>query len=161
MNQREHLHQNLVVCLLCTMLVLMKMIKKEILAAFQRTDGTCRILFSTIAFGMGVDIPGVRTIIHYGSCSDIESYFQESGHAGRDGKESIALLYMYQGSLLGHVEKNMKAYCTLEEGKCHREQLLKHFPGESAHEQISPPHACCVIYALKSVNVERSKNMHS
>ena len=53
--------------------------------------------FSTIAFGMGVDIPDVRTIIHYGPCSDIESYFQESGLAGRDGKESIALLYVYQG----------------------------------------------------------------
>ena len=72
--------------------------KKEILAAFQPTDGTC-ILFSTIAFGMGVDIPDVRTIIHYGPCSDIESYFQECSRAERDGKESIALLYVYPGSL--------------------------------------------------------------
>ena len=123
--------------------------KKEILAVFQPTDGTCRILFSTIAFGMGVDIPDVRIIIHYGPCSDIESYFQESGRAGRDGKESIALLYVYPGSLLGHVDKSMKAYCTLEEGKCRREELLKHFPGESAHKQISPPHACCDLCTKK------------
>ncbi len=117
--------------------------KKTILAAFQPTDGTCHILFSTIAFGMGVDIPDVRTIIHYGPCSDIESYFQESSRAGRDGKESRAMLYMYPGSLLGHIDKTMKAYCMLEEGKCRRKELLKRFPGESVHDQISPPHACC------------------
>ena len=114
-----------------------------LLGAFQPTDGTYRILFSTIAFGMGVDIPDVRTVIHYGPSGDIESYFQESGRAGRDGKESRAILYVYPGSLLGHVDKSMKAYCTLEEGKCRREELLSHFPGKSMHHPISPPHACC------------------
>ena len=117
--------------------------KKAILSAFQPADGTCRILFSTIAFGMGVDIPDVRTVIHYGHSGDVESYFQESGRAGRDGKESRAILCVYPGSLLGHVDKSMKAYCTLEEGKCRREELLKHFPGKRMQISIRPPHACC------------------
>ena len=133
LNQREYLHQYIIVFAMYHAHV-DEDDKKAILAAFQPTEGTCRILFSTIAFGMGVDIPDVRTIILYGPCNDIESYFQESGRAGRDGKESKAILYMYSGSLLGHVDKSMKAYCMLEEGKCRQEELLKHFPGESVHD---------------------------
>lgn len=117
--------------------------KKSILSAFQPTDSTCRILFSTVAFGMGVDIPDVRTVIHYGPAGDVESYFQESGRAGRDGKQSRAILYVYPGCLLGHVDKSMKVYCTLEEGKCRREELLKHFAGRDVYHPVSPLHACC------------------
>ena len=117
--------------------------KKAILNAFQPVDSVCRILFSTIAFGMGVDIPNVQTVIHYGPSSDIENYFQESGRAGSDGKACKAILFVYPGSLLGHIDKGMKAYCTLKEGKCRREELLKHFPGTSLRRPISPPHTCC------------------
>ena len=114
--------------------------KKTILEAFQPGDSKCRLLFSTIAFGMGVDIPDIRTVIHYGPSSDIESYFQESGRAGRDGKDSRAVMYVYPGSLLGHVDNNMKAYCTLEEGKCRWDELLKHFPGRREHYVLHFPH---------------------
>ena len=117
--------------------------KKTILEAFQPGDSKCRLLFSTIAFGMGVDIPDIRTVIHYGPSSDIESYFQESGRAGRDGKDSRAVIYVYPGSLLGHIDNSMKAYCTLEEGKCRRDELLKHFPGRRGHHALHFPHACC------------------
>ena len=110
--------------------------KKIILRTFQPPSGTCRILFSTVAFGMGVDIPNVRTVIHCGPPNDVESYFQESGLAGRDGKPSKAILYLYPGSLLSHVEKSMKAYCTLEADKCHREELLKHFPGKNVQHLV-------------------------
>ena len=49
---------------------------------------------------------------------------------------------MYPGSLLGHVDKNMKAYCVLEDGKCCREELLKHFPGRRMQKSVCP-HTCC------------------
>ena len=96
-----------------------------------------------MAFGTGVDIPNVRTVIHYGPPNDVESYFQESGRAGRDGKLSKAILYLYPGNLLGHVKKSMKAYCTLEADKCHREELLKHFPGKNVQHLVSPLHMYC------------------
>ncbi|CAB4022829.1 ATP-dependent DNA helicase -like, partial [Paramuricea clavata] len=56
-----------------------------------------RVVFATVAIGLGVNIPNVRQVIHIGPPRTIESYYQEIGRAGRDGRSARAVLY-YNGS---------------------------------------------------------------
>lgn len=56
-------------------------------------DNRTRVMVCTNAFGMGIDKPDVRFVLHFGLSDSIESYFQEAGRAGRDGKPSTALMF--------------------------------------------------------------------
>ena len=63
-------------------------VKDTILETFSDRHGTLRV----VAFGMGLDCPNVRRIIHWGASNDIESYLQETGRAGRDEEPAEAIL---------------------------------------------------------------------
>lgn len=63
-----------------------------------------RIICCTNAFGMGIDKPDVRVVVHYDAPDALENYYQEAGRAGRDGKKSYAVLF-YNNSELSDLKK--------------------------------------------------------
>ena len=101
-------------------------IKESILLNFCKPS-QLRIVISTVAFGMGIDCPDVRQIVHLGPPEDVESYIQETGRAGRDGGHAVAVLLIVRGIRMINVDGNMRTY--LESGTCRRDMLFKDFVG--------------------------------
>ena len=98
--------------------------KEHVLLEFKKKQSEIRIMFCTIAFGMGVQVPDVRLIVHWGVAKSIMSYWQEIGRAGRDGVSSLAICYATGRSLVqSRTDSDMISVCK-EKDKCLRRQVL-------------------------------------
>lgn len=122
--------------------------KEEILQQLTCTssNSTVRVVFATVAMGMGVDIPAIRHIIHIGPPRTIQQFFQETGRAGRDGKPSRAVLYYNNRDIAKNkvgLQESVRNYC-MSEDTCLRVQLLQ-FLDVDAPKSLNPQHDCCSI----------------
>lgn len=130
----------------------------EITTSLQDPRGVVRVVFASVAMGMGVDLQGVNSIIHYGAPSSIEDYFQASGRGGRSGDSAHSTIYWEpkdcpmrkEPSTTHHRELIVVRKYLENSSVCRRKWLLEHFdpnnakPGDDAM-------VCCDVCATREV----------
>ena len=120
--------------------------------------GRTRILVATSAFGMGIDMPDIRVLVHYQTPGSLEAYYQEAGRAGRDGMPARCVMFFGAADMVtqrrlssssdGGVVQQRRREQALEEiesyaheSRCRQAILCEHFDPDKPH----PACQCCDV----------------
>lgn len=96
-----------------------------IVKEFKEEHSAVRCLVTTIAFGMGIEIPNIRYVIHWGPSKSTLNYWQEIGRAGRDGLPAKAVMYTPPFSLnVKLVDQELLDIITNSQAGCIRQKVL-------------------------------------
>uniref|UniRef100_A0A8C6U4X2 DNA 3'-5' helicase n=1 Tax=Neogobius melanostomus TaxID=47308 RepID=A0A8C6U4X2_9GOBI len=112
--------------------------KRRVLSSLSG-EGNCRVIVATTALGMGLHFSSISHVVMYGLPDDLEAVVQQIGRAGRDGKQSHAIVYaITQHTRVDDTVKKLVQTC---QKSCFRKFLFSYF--EESVSVVEPGHLCC------------------
>jgi ATP-dependent DNA helicase RecQ len=131
--------------------------------------GRTRVLVATNAFGMGIDLPDIRLIVHFQTPGSIEAYYQEAGRAGRDGEPARCVLFFGPGDLATQrrlnasgspseatLRRNDRAIAAIADYAlavdCRQRHLSAHFTGDADRAACGICDVCDDAEAVRETN---------
>ena len=135
--------------------------------------GRTRVLVATNAFGMGIDLPDIRLIVHFQTPGSVEAYYQEAGRAGRDGEPAHCLLFFGRADLAtqrrlsersatgaAHDQRRGDAIAEIETyataWACRHQALVSHFTGQDDEPECGRCDFCCGDLLEEEASVARN-----